>query len=88
MEIAGKLMEKGIDFRSHHRQQLLQKNIHPEPDSGQSSVGEHDLFDGRCIFSAIRQSEMEFYGVDSKDMDGIIDQLRLTEGVEACYFPL
>ena len=38
MEIAGKLMGKGIDFRSHHRQQLLQKNIHPEPDSGQSPL--------------------------------------------------
>ena len=44
------------------------------------------FFDGRCIFSAIRQSEMEFYGVDGKDMDGIIDQLRLTEGVEVAIF--
>lgn len=35
---------------------------------------------------AIRQSEMEFYGVDGKDLDGIIDQLRLTEGVEVAIF--
>ena len=29
---------------------------------------------------------MKFYGVDGKDMDGIIDQLRLTEGVEVAIF--
>ena len=29
---------------------------------------------------------MEFYGVNGKDMDGIIDQLRLTEGVEVAIF--
>lgn len=29
---------------------------------------------------------MEFYGVDGKDLDGIIDQLRLTEGVEVAIF--
>ena len=29
---------------------------------------------------------MEFYGVTSKDLDGIIDQLRLTEGVECALF--
>ena len=37
-------------------------------------------------FQRIRQNEMKFYGVDGKDMDGIIDQLRLTEGVEVAIF--
>ena len=42
--------------------------------------------DGKCIFSAIKKKDMEFYGVTSKDLDGIIDQLRLTEGVECALF--
>lgn len=29
---------------------------------------------------------MEFYGVDTNDLDGIIDQLRITEGVECAIF--
>lgn len=29
---------------------------------------------------------MEFYGVDSKDLDGIVDQLRVTDGVECAIF--
>ena len=44
------------------------------------------FMDGKCIFSAVRKKDMEFYGVDSKDMDGIIDQLRLTRGVEVAIF--
>lgn len=29
---------------------------------------------------------MEFYGVDGKDLDGIVSQLRLTKGVEVAMF--
>lgn len=29
---------------------------------------------------------MKFYGVTSKDLDGIIDQLRVTEGVQCAIF--
>lgn len=34
----------------------------------------------------VSQKEMEFYGVDTNDLDGIIDQLRITEGVECAIF--
>ena len=86
MEIAGKLMEKGIDFgaiidNSFYRKTYIQNQI-----LGRALLESITFFDGRCIFSAIRQSEMEFYGVDGKDLDGIIDQLRLTEGVEVAIF--
>ena len=29
---------------------------------------------------------MDFYGVDGNDLDGVIDQLRVTEGVECALF--
>lgn len=86
MEIAGKLMEKGIDFgaiidNSFYRKTYIQNQI-----LGRALLESVTFFEGRCIFSAIRQNEMEFYGVDGNDMDGIIDQLRLTEGVEVAIF--
>ncbi|HIX71870.1 MAG TPA: bifunctional oligoribonuclease/PAP phosphatase NrnA, partial [Candidatus Anaerobutyricum stercoripullorum] len=28
----------------------------------------------------------DFYGIDSKDLEGVIDQLRVTEGVECALF--
>ena len=81
-------MGKGIDFGATIDNSFYRKTYIQNPDSGQSPFGEHHLFDGRCIFSAIRQSEMEFYGVDGKDMDGIIDQLRLYGRRGSCHFPL
>lgn len=86
MEIAGRLMGKGVDFGniiddSFYRKTYIQNQI-----LGRALLESITFLDGRCIFSAIRQNEMKFYGVDGKDMDGIIDQLRLTEGVEVAIF--
>ena len=86
MGIAGRLMGKGVDFGniiddSFYRKTYIQNQI-----LGRALLESITFLDGRCIFSAIRQNEMKFYGVDGKDMDGIIDQLRLTEGVEVAIF--
>ncbi len=86
MEIAGHLMAKGIDFGniiddSFYRKTYIQNQI-----LGRALLESITFLDGKCIFSAIRQNEMKLYGVDGKDMDGIIDQLRLTEGVEVAIF--
>ena len=32
------------------------------------------------------ENDLEFYGVDGKDLDGIVSQLRLTQGVEVAMF--
>ncbi len=42
--------------------------------------------DGRCIFHSTETEGSRFYGADSNDLDGIIDQLRITEGVECAVF--
>ena len=86
MEIAGKLMAKGIDFGeiidgSFYRKTYVQNQI-----LGRALLESITFMDGKCIFSAIKKKDMEFYGVTSKDLDGIIDQLRLTEGVECALF--
>lgn len=86
MMVAGKLMEKGIDFSgiiddSFYRKTNVQNQI-----LGRALLESITFLDGRCIFSVIRAKDMEFYGVGSKDMDGIIDQLRITEGIECAVF--
>lgn len=86
MEIAGKLMARGIDFggiidNSFYKKTYIQNQI-----LGRALLESITFLEGKCIFSAIREDVMKFYGVDSKDMDGIIDQLRLTEGVEVAVF--
>lgn len=86
MEIAGKLMNTGIEFGtiidgSFYRKTYVQNQI-----LGRALLESVIFLHGKCIFSAVRRGEMEFYGVGSKDLDGIIDQLRLTEGVEVALF--
>ena len=44
------------------------------------------FLDGKCIFSVVKRQDMEFYGVEPKDLDGIVDQLRTIEGIECAIF--
>lgn len=86
MAIAGKLMETGIDFTniidgSFYRKTYLQNQI-----LGRALLESVVFLDGKCIFSVVRLKDMKFYGVASKDLDGIVEQLRVTEGVECAIF--
>ena len=86
MEIAGKLMEKGIDFStiiddSFYRKTYLQSQI-----LGRALFESVSFLDKKCIFTVVRKKDMEFYGVDKSDLDGIVDQLRIIEGVECAIF--
>lgn len=86
MEIAGTLMAKGIDFSSIIDNSFYRKTYVQNQILGRALLESITFFDGRCIFSVIHKKDMEFYGVTSADMDGVIDQLRITEGVECAIF--
>ena len=86
MEIAGTLMSRGIDCAgiiddSFYRKTYVQNQI-----LGRALLESILFMDGRCIFTALSQKDLEFYGADSNDLDGIIDQLRVTAGVECAIF--
>lgn len=86
MEIAGRLMNTGIDFTkiiddSFFRKTYLQSQI-----LGRALMESIRFMDGRCIFTVIKKQDMAFYGVDQKDLDGIVDQLRTIEGIECAIF--
>ena len=44
------------------------------------------FMDGNCIACVVDKRMMDFYGVTPKDLDGIVEQLRLTKGVEVAIF--
>jgi phosphoesterase RecJ-like protein len=79
-------MAKGIDFGAIIDNSFYKKTYVQNQILGRALLESVTFMDGKCIFSAIRDSEMQFYGVEGKDLDGIIDQLRLTEGVEVSIF--
>lgn len=86
MEIAGRMMEKGVNFgtiidNSFYRKTYVQNQL-----LGRALLESFCLFEGACIFSVIRKQDLGFYGAVSFDLEGIVDQLRITEGVECAVF--
>jgi phosphoesterase RecJ-like protein len=86
MNIAGRLISKGIDFSRIIDDTFYKKTYVQNQILGRALLESILLLNGKIIISALRKADMEFYGVTSKDLDGIISQLRVTEGVECAIF--
>ena len=79
-------MGMGIDFSGIVDRTFYQKSYLQQQILGRALLESMMLFDGRCIVSVLRNKEMEFYGVESADLDGIVSVLRNTKGVEVAIF--
>lgn len=82
MEVAGSLLATGISSSkiiddSFYRKTYLQNQI-----LGRCLLESVLLLEGKIIFSFVSQKLMQLYGAVPADLDGIIDQMRVTEGVE------
>ena len=86
MGIAAKLMEKGVPFTRIIEESFYQKTYLQNQILGRALMESMLVCDGQVIVSVIRKKDMEFYGVDSRDLEGIVSQLRNTKGVEVAIF--
>lgn len=86
METAANLMRKGIDCSHIIDVTYMEKTYHQNQVLGRALLESLLVLDKKCIISVIRQRDMDFYGVQYKDLDGIVSQLRLTKGVEVAIF--
>ena len=86
MNAAGSLMEKGIDFTSIIDNSFYAKSYRQTQILGRAMLESMLLLDGKVAVSVIDKDEMEFYQVDSSELSGIVEQLRLIEGVECAVF--
>lgn len=86
MLIAGKMMEKGIDYSSIIDNSFYKKTYVQNQILGRALLESVLFYGGKCIFSVVTLKDMKFYGVDSKQLGGIVEQLRLTDGVEVAIF--
>lgn len=82
MNIAGILMEKGIDYSRIVDETFYKKTYNQNRILGQALVNSRLCLDGRCIISVVSRAQMEEFQVLPKHMDGIVNQLRVTKGVE------
>lgn len=82
MRIAGKLIDLGIPFGKIIDGSFYMKTYKQLQIMGRCLLESVRIMDGRCIFSVVRKSVMDFYEATPSDLDGVIDVMRTTDGVE------
>ncbi len=86
MEIAGILMAKGIDFTKIIKDSFYTKTYAQNQIMGRTVMESIMLLDKKVIVGSVRAKQMQFYGITPKDLDGIVNQLQNTQGVEVAIF--
>jgi phosphoesterase RecJ-like protein len=86
MEIAGCLMSHGVDTSTLIDDVFYRKSYLENQILGRALLESVLFRDGTCIFSVLNRQTMDFYGVGPKNMEGIVSQLMLTEGVKCAIF--
>lgn len=86
MEAAADLLRTGINAndivdRTYYEKTFVQQQI-----LGRAIMESKLVFNGKCIASVVTKEMMDEYGATSADLEGIVSQLRNTEGVEAAVF--
>lgn len=82
MEIAGKLIDTGIPFSKYIDTCFVERTYIQAQLLGRTLLASMRVMDGKCIVASISRRTMEFYGAKPEDVEGIIEQLRVTRGVE------
>ena len=86
MEIAGILMETGIDYPKIVDETFYTKTFGQNKILGQALLNAELYLDGAVIASVITQAEMDEFSVLPKHLDGIVNQLRVTKDVKIALF--
>ena len=86
MCIAAKLMEKGIPFTKIVEESFYEKTYVQNQILGRCLMESILLMDGKCVIGVVKKKMMDFYHVEPKDLDGIVQQLRIIKGVEVAIF--
>lgn len=86
MRAAANLMEKGIDFTKIITETFDEKTYAQNQIMGYALVNSRLLLNGRGIAAAINRETMEKYQVVPKQLDGIVNQLKLTKDADVAIF--
>ena len=71
-----KIIDESFNMRSFRKQRMLGK-----------ALGESRLcLDGQVIMTCVTEEDMKAEGADKRDLDGIVAEMRYTEGTQAAVF--
>lgn len=86
MRLAAMLMEKGIPYTRILEETFYKKTYRQNQILGKALLESMRILNGKGIVSVVRRREFDFFGVTPLDLDGIVAQLKMTEGVEVAIF--
>ena len=86
LRIAADLISYGFDFPTLIDQTFYEKTYVQNQILGRALLESIQFMDGRCIVSMVDKRTMNFYEATPHDLDGIVNQLRNTKGVECAIF--
>lgn len=86
MCIAGKLLSKGVDSSKVIDGTFYEKTYIENQILGRCLMESMLLLEGKVILSYLNYKTMRLYDVDPGNLSGIIDQMRVTKGVEVAVF--
>lgn len=86
MEAAGALMELGIDYTRIVEETFFTKTYAQNQIMGCALLKSRLHLNGKCISSVVTAEDMHRYGVMPRHLEGVVNQLRVTKGVEVAVF--
>ncbi len=86
LKVAGCLISKGIPFSKLIDETFYARTFMQTQLLGRCLMESKLILDGRVIVSSIEHKLLELYAASHSDLDGVIDQLRVTKGTEAAIF--
>ncbi len=84
--IVADLLETGIEASRIIDETFYQKSQKQNQILGKTLMESRLFCDGKIVAGVVTLEDLETYGVTSKELDGIVSQLRYTRGTEAAIF--
>ncbi|MCM1175162.1 MAG: bifunctional oligoribonuclease/PAP phosphatase NrnA [Blautia sp.] len=86
LRTAAELISFGFDFSRLIDETFYEKTYVQNQLMGRAVLESIRFLDGKCIVSMVDRKAMKFYQAEPKDLDGIVNQLRIVKGVECAIF--
>ena len=86
MRIAGHLLSYGFDHSAVIREVFYERTYVQAKILGLALTRARLIMDGKCVLCVLDKRTLDRYGATRKDLDGISEQLLLTEGADCSVF--
>ncbi|MDO4978446.1 MAG: bifunctional oligoribonuclease/PAP phosphatase NrnA [Eubacteriales bacterium] len=86
MTTAGELIEYGLNTEKIINDTFFKKTYIQNQILGKALLESMMILDGRMIFSVVYQKDFRLFEATPADTNGVIDQLRITDGVHVAMF--